>query len=357
MVAPLTGEVSGFTPKGHRQYLKFTSAGEAAMTKLANLISTIFCVTGLVILSAAGAQSQNPSTTGALLTINGTVYDAMNHSTPVNVSISDKDIVAASIQPTVPIAGSGNASTCAAADQVPTHGYVLQAAAPTGCDPGDTFEGTLLDGSATLSSTSGAVAYTFNITTHYQCGPNEGSCNFGVTMKNTNGNITSGDTGFLTVTNNGAEGTYFVGTIKLEGTPGPSAAEGSGCTAGQPLTDTVTFTSDNAFYAPNGEIQGQPVILALAADSSGCGGFSSMSSYTTQPQTTTQGGSNTFTDPGSGTNQTYVFPTTTTFDDANGGSCSSPTMAIQFQYWDPALFNSSRLPGVPQIPNWCSSSG
>lgn len=72
------------------------------MRKLANLISTIICVTGLVILSAVAVHSQalNPSTTGALLTINGTVSDGTN-STPVNVSISDKDIVAATNQPLV----------------------------------------------------------------------------------------------------------------------------------------------------------------------------------------------------------------------------------------------------------------
>ena len=346
MVAPLTREVSGFTPNGRRQDLKFTSAGEAAMRKLANLISTIICVTGLVILSAVAAQAQglNPSTTGALLTINGTVTDGTN-STPVNVSISDKDIVAATNQPLV---GPGGASTCTAADEVPTKGYVLQAAAPTGCDPGDLFEGTILDGHATLSSTSGAVAYTFSITTHYQCGPNSGSCNFDATMTNTNGNIISGDTGFLTVTNGGPSNTSFVGTITLEANPGPNAAVGSGCTAGQPVTDSLTFTNIDPPLSA-----GQSVILALAGDSSGCGGFSSMNSFTTPPQTTTQGGSNSFTDPGgSGTVQTYVFPANTTFQNGNN-SCSSPTMAIQFQYWDPALFNASRLPGVPQNPDWC----
>ncbi|HLZ40088.1 MAG TPA: L-type lectin-domain containing protein [Candidatus Sulfotelmatobacter sp.] len=75
--------------------------------------------------------------------------------------------------------------------------------------------------------------------------------------------------------------------------------------------------------------------------------------YTTPSQPTSQGGSNQFTDPGgSGTNQTYVFPTTTDF------SCASnPSMAIQFQYWDPTVFNSTRLPGIPQNPNWCSVPG
>ena len=79
-------------------------------------------------------------------------------------------------------------------------------------------------------------------------------------------------------------------------------------------------------------------------------------SYTTPPQTTTAGGSNQFTDPGgSGTIQTYQFPTTTQFlQDDSVTACSSPTMAIQFQYWDSTNFNSSRLPGVVQFPNWCS---
>jgi hypothetical protein len=32
-------------------------------------------------------------------------------------------------------------------------------------------------------------------------------------------------------------------------------------------------------------------------------------------------------------------------------------MAIQFQYWDPTVFNSTRLPGIPQNPDWCSVTG
>jgi sugar lactone lactonase YvrE len=89
----------------------------------------------------------------------------------------------------------------------------------------------------------------------------------------------------------------------------------------------------------------------------GQGSATLVTSYTTPPQTTAQGGSNQFTDPGgSGTQQTYAFPATTTFQNGSN-SCSSPTMAIQFQYWDPGLFNSSRLPGIPQNPNWCSVPG
>ena len=293
------------------------------MRKVANLISTIICVTGLVILSAVAAQSQglNPSTTGALLTINGTVFSGSNGTT-VNVSIGDKDIVAATNQPTV---GPGGASTCTAADQVSTQGYVLQAAAPTGCDPGDFFEGTILDGHATLSGDG----YSFGITTHYQCGPNDGTCNVGITMTNKNGNITSGDTGFLTVSNNGPVNSYFVGTITLEGTPGPAAA-GTGCSPGQSLKDSVTFTTDSPFNAPSGEIQGQSVILALALDSSGCGGFNSSQTGQTMNPGSVQNLNQSF--PFANGTATFNFDFTTSFDtndDLTVVSNTVPTITLQ----------------------------
>ena len=244
-------------------------------------LPVLVALTSGALVGQSVVQQFNPSTSGALLTINGTVTLSTGATVNVNASISDKDIHSGAIQ-TVPTSATAAASTCTAADQVATDAYLLQSGAPTGCDPGDSYEGNNLsnhDGQASLSDP--AADYMFNIVTHYQCGPNHGACNFGTTMTNTNGTVTSGDTGFLTITNNGPVNSYFVGTITLEGTPGPNAAAVAGCTAGQNLRDSLTFTTDSPFRA---SVQGAPSglvtlpqskILALAFDTSGCGGFSS----------------------------------------------------------------------------------
>src|SRR5438132_1585796 len=66
------------------------------------------------------------------------------------------------------------------------------------------------------------------------------------------------DTGFLTVTNNGAT---FTGTITLSGNS--PTADGSFCPASGSASDTFTGTLVN----------GGTVTLALSNDSSNCGGF------------------------------------------------------------------------------------
>ncbi len=219
-------------------------------------------------LNGSPAQAQTP-TSGALLTISGTVTSGATNM-PVNTTIGDRDIHSG-VFSTVPVAAAGNASNCMSADQLSTDAYVLQAGAPTGCDPGDLYEGNQIsanDGHATLNSLAGsAVAYSFAITTHYQCGPNEGACN-ATTMTSTNG-LVSGDTGFLTVTNNGTS--TFTGTITLAGKPNVATCGSQ---------DTVTPGSDEVHPALG---PGASVILALANDSSGCGGYNSSQTQTLEP--------------------------------------------------------------------------
>src|SRR5260370_19809073 len=116
----------------------------------------------LVLLTTATAFSTNPSTTGALLTINGTVSDGVN-TMKISLSVSDKDIHSGNPQ-TVPVAGN-----CTAADQVATDAYVMQAGAPTGCDPGNAFEGGLSSGSfAFLSQEGGRVSFEPRVPTTYE---------------------------------------------------------------------------------------------------------------------------------------------------------------------------------------------
>jgi hypothetical protein len=224
------------------------------------LLVVMWCLIGV---GSQVAQAQTP-TTGALLTINGTVTDGTNIMN-VSLSISDKDIHSGTPQ-TVPIGGG---STCIAADQIATDAYVLQAGAPTGCDPGDIFEGSLADGVHSFSSEEGLVSYAFGVRTHYQCGPTLlGACN-AASISNSRGTITSNDTGFMTVSNNGSSS--FTGTITL-------AASSPSCgLVFDRFTGTLPGVEEDA-----------PVVLALAQDSSGCGGFTSLSqTHTLEPGITT----------------------------------------------------------------------
>src|ERR1019366_10768357 len=146
----------------------------------------------LVLLTAATAFSTNPSTSGALLTINGTVTDGV-HTMNVSLSVSDKDIHSDHTQTVAVVSGSN----CTEADLVPTDAYVLQAGAPTGCDPGNAFENGLtpFPGSFSFSSEEGLVSYNLGVSTSYWI--NEGS------KCNTRETICSNNTSFLTVSNNG----------------------------------------------------------------------------------------------------------------------------------------------------------
>jgi len=217
----------------------------------------------LILFGAAICQAGQ--TNGAILEIKGTVTttnDAGTFSQPIDLVVNDGAIHSGFTQ-TVPIQSESNpASTCVASDQIATDAYVLQSGAPTGCDPGDLYEGNSIspnDGHFPFISPAGSSpAYRFDVTTHYQCGANSGSCNFNATMTSTNG-LSSGDTGFLTVTNNG--GSTFTGTITLSGTSPHCSPE-----AGGPASDSVSF-SESSFGVE------QSVVLALAQESSGCGGF------------------------------------------------------------------------------------
>jgi hypothetical protein len=206
----------------------------------------------LVLLTTATAFSTNPSTTGALLTINGTVSDGVN-TMKISLSVSDKDIHSGNPQ-TVPVAGN-----CTAADQVATDAYVMQAGAPTGCDPGNAFEGGLSSGSVSFKSLEGdLVSYDLGVTTTYEV-LSEG------TRCNTSETICSNNTSFLTVMNNSGSSS-FTGTITL-------AASSPFCG-----TNGLVFDSFTGTLAADVDAS---ATLALAQDASSCGGFTSL----TQTQT------------------------------------------------------------------------
>ncbi len=206
----------------------------------------------LVLLTTATAFSTNPSTTGALLTINGTVSDGVN-TMKISLSVSDRDIHSGNPQ-TVPVAGN-----CTAADQVATDAYVMQAGAPTGCDPGNAFEGGLSSGSfAFLSQEGDLVSYDLGVTTTYEV-------LFEGTRCNTSETICSNNTSFLTVMNKSGSSS-FIGTITL-------AASSPFCG-----TNGLVFDSFTGTLAADVDAS---ATLALAQDASSCGGFTSL----TQTQT------------------------------------------------------------------------
>jgi hypothetical protein len=216
-----------------------------------------------LILFGAG-MCQAGQTNGAILEIKGTVTQTGTDfplSQSVDLVVNDGAIHSGT-PVTVPPAGAGNASNCNnTTDQVQTDAYILQAASPTGCDPGDRFEGTALgDGHFKFTQTS-IPAYEFDITTHYQCSVNSdtGACLSAPTLCSTGSSgICSGDSGFLTVTNNG--GSTFTGTITLSGTS-PNMGICGGVSSDSETFSEVSFGGEDV------------VQLTLAQDSSGCGGF------------------------------------------------------------------------------------
>ena len=215
----------------------------------------------LILFAAGICQAANQS--GALLEINGNVAQG-GTSQSVDLFVNDGKIHSGTFQ-TVPLANPPiNASNCGASDLISTDAYVLQAGSPTGCDPGDTYEGTNIspnDGkfSFTQAPSDSSPGYHFDITTHYQCGTISGGlCNFG-DAKTTTNQFSSGDSGFLTVTNNGSS--TFTGTITLSGTS-PHCSDGP----------APTVLRAPSILQVAGDLQ---VDLCVAQDSSGCGGFTS----------------------------------------------------------------------------------
>jgi hypothetical protein len=221
--------------------------------------ATLASVLMLVLFAPAIAFSQT-QTSGALLAIDGTVTNG-DIVTPVHFKIYDSQIHTGIVQ-SVPIGGGGN---CVAADQIPTDAYVLQGGAPTGCDPGDSFETSQGIGTASLS----VGGSTFAIATQYL--ENNGDATFCTSDGVTPPICANPDTGFLTVTNSGND---FTGTITLSGTAlNPNGISSSYCPTGGTVSDSFTGPLSGA---------GGFVTLALSTDSSNCGGFN-------QPQTQTLG--------------------------------------------------------------------
>jgi len=146
-----------------------------------------------------------------------------------------------------------------------TDAYVVQGGSASGCDPGDSYETSQAPGAFKFVGTG----YEFDITTFYTETP--GTCNSPGNTGPIEPICVSPDSGFLTVTNNGASS--FTGTITLSGNSplaGPSY-----CAPGGMASDSFTGT-----LSP-----GQSRTFGLAPDASNCGGYNAP-----QTQTLTAGG-------------------------------------------------------------------
>ena len=293
------------------------------------IVTKLICCMALVVVTSVFCFSQNPPTSGAMLSIDGTPNTA---SANVHVKIYDSQIHSGNVQ-VVPT--GGGTPPCASADQIPTDAYVLQGGAPTGCDPGDAFEVTDNNSISNTHQDFGQKDLSgFHIETHYKMntavsisgvtqkigndstyaytltsGPdlvagetivvtgfttdtgNNGTfvinsvvsgtsftvtnangvadsetASGAVTWCNTSGSICAApDTGFITVTNN--TGSSFSGTISLTGT---SPTAGGFCPAGGIASDSFTGTLANSTGSRT---------LALSTDSSNCGGFNQPQSF------------------------------------------------------------------------------
>ena len=185
-------------------------------------------------LSAVGTPVMRGPTSGAMLSINGTV-----NGTPVSRNIYDSQIHTGTVRTVT----AGTWPQCDSNDVLfPTDAYVLEGGSWRGCMP--TF--TPVNGSATLSGTG----YSFGITTQYT-----GGCD---TTANNICAPNGGATGLLTVKNN--SGFDFTGTIALLGTS--NSIGGANCPASGIASDSVSGLADGA-----------SVILALSPGSNNCAGF------------------------------------------------------------------------------------
>src|SRR5207249_3188390 len=92
----------------------------------------LICCMALVVVTSVFCFSQNPPTSGALLTIHGT-----GASSGTDLKLYDSQIHSGSVKAVPDLTG-----TCsfASGDNIPTDAYVLQGGAPTGCDPNDPYE-------------------------------------------------------------------------------------------------------------------------------------------------------------------------------------------------------------------------
>lgn len=230
-----------------------------------SLFVPLLLICCLVTVGASVAKAQGTPTSGAMLTIVGTVGTG-GSAVAVNRTIYDSQIHTGTVQ--FITLGGGN---CTAADQMyPTDAYVLQGGSWTGCDPGDAIETSQGTGTATVSGTG----YSFAITTQYVI-------NNEVTTYCTSAGVTpqicaNPDSGFLTVTNNSPAA--FSGTITLSGTAlNPTEQDPSYCPPGGSVSDTLT----------TGLAVSAAATFALSSDSSNCGGFNAPQTQTLQAGHTT----------------------------------------------------------------------
>jgi hypothetical protein len=132
-----------------------------------SIVTKLICCMALVVSTSAFA-SQNPPTSGALLSIDGT-----GSSSSIHLKLYDSQIHSGSVKAVPDLTG-----TCAFAsgDNIPTDAYVLQGGAPTGCDPNDPYEvtddNTALPSSHQASGLKPAAKFSgFKVETHYRSVP------------------------------------------------------------------------------------------------------------------------------------------------------------------------------------------
>jgi hypothetical protein len=211
---------------------------------------------------------QNQATNGAQLTINGMLSGAS--PVPVFATITDSQIHSNSFHTVAPGTGEDN---CTVADEILTDAYILQGGSPSGCDPGNGFEGALGTGSANVSG--------FAVTTKYvvwTAGPAVCNTNIPPHQICIGADNPSNDTSFMTVTNN--TGQNFTGTIGVAGT----ALKPSTCLPSGAASDSKTFNSDAPF------LPGASWTFAISTDASACGGL--QPTQIAPPQTVAAGGTN-----------------------------------------------------------------
>ena len=240
------------------------------------LIARLVVLCFLVCLGSRAAQAQGSPTSGAMLTISGTVG-----ATPVDITIYDSQIHSGLVQH-VPLPSETNTSSCTPTDaKFPTDAFVLQGGSWTGCDAGDAFEVTddTANNSSGVAHQKAGIADIsgFHIETHYVCSgfcsgfPNvafAAYCNTSGTICTTAGGP---DSGFLTVTNNNVSN--FTGTITLQGKS--NIVGGSWCPANGMAFDTWTTGLVGTSNEGTNSVR-----LALSPDSSNCGGFNAPQTLT-----------------------------------------------------------------------------
>src|SRR6266566_547874 len=253
----------------------------------------LICCMALVVVTSVFCFSQNPPTSGALLTIHGT-----GASSGIDLKLYDSQIHSGSVKAVPDLTG-----TCsfASGDNIPTDAYVLQGGAPTGCDPNDPYEvtdnnlnnpGHQVSGLKTnfsdfriethylsepivsisaathagIAGTSGPTTYTYSLTIGPEVATGETIVISGMADLNNNGTftITSGGGGTFTVTNSGSSST---GT--------ESNASGTVTNAVRNTSQTICASPDSGFVTvTNNTGSSFSGTISLTGTSTGCGAAS-----------------------------------------------------------------------------------